>query len=148
LLSSCGLSNFTYTPTQVLTMMNNAIINLTPEPTASQFAAANESGNCPLNNSPLRPADDVNPISLEAFPNPFSSTTTVQFMLNTSTDKAEVEVFNATGSKIATLFSGAVTEGEIYNLSFAIDNVANGIYYVRINAGENTQHLKLMLMKQ
>jgi predicted lipoprotein len=148
LLNTCAnLSGYPYTTTQVLTDIHNAILNLTPEPLASQLAAANE-GTCPLGNSMLRPVNPGNPIALTAFPNPFNSTLTIQFMLDSDSENANVEIYSSTGAKVATVFNGPATAGEVYTVNLAADSYATGIYFCRITANDSFFNLKLMLAKE
>jgi hypothetical protein len=149
LLSSCALGNYAYTPTQVLTMINNAIVTMTPEPTASLLAAANEAGNCTLNNTPLRfQPNNGTPISLAAYPNPFSSNTTIAFTLNDNSSKASVEIISMTGARVAVLFDAPASQDVTYKVNFDASNYAEGIYFCRILVDNEFYYLKLMVMKQ
>jgi hypothetical protein len=148
LLSSCALTAYPYTPTQVLTMVHDAIVNGTPEPTATNLAAANDVNNCPLNNSPLRPVDNSTPVALTAYPNPFNSTTTVEFMMYDNSENADVSIYSITGAHVATLFKGAVEAGVVYRASFDGAAYADGIYFCRISSGTYTENYKLVLLRK
>jgi hypothetical protein len=69
------------------------------------------------------------------YPNPFSTTTEIQFVA-TESGRAIVELFNASGAKIKTLFSGNVLQGQPYNIPVADARLTKGIYIYRISIGK------------
>jgi len=84
------------------------------------------------------------------FPNPFNATTTIRYALP---DNAQVrlEVFNVLGQKVKTLVDEFQTAGYKQVVwdgrNDRGDQVASGIYFYRINAGKNTQVMKMSLLK-
>jgi hypothetical protein len=89
--------------------------------------------------------DDKN-INLKAIPNPFSSSTTLEF-----TSKADalatVEVYNVEGMKVATLFNENVKANETHYVIFNGEGFADGIYIYRVTTGARSYYHKLLLAK-
>lgn len=84
------------------------------------------------------------------YPNPFNPVTTIVFDLPEMTD-VQVEIFNVLGQKVRTLVNRPYQPGSYRLLwdgkSDAQAVVPSGMYIYRIQAGENTQERKLLLMK-
>jgi phosphatidylserine/phosphatidylglycerophosphate/cardiolipin synthase-like enzyme len=82
------------------------------------------------------------------YPNPFNPVTTIRFETKHS-QNVKIEVYNALGQKVATLFDRNVTAG-IYAVDFSsasLGNVSSGIYYYRLTAGVYSDVKKMILMK-
>jgi phosphatidylserine/phosphatidylglycerophosphate/cardiolipin synthase-like enzyme len=82
------------------------------------------------------------------YPNPFNPVTTIRFE-TTHSQNVKIEVYNALGQKVATLFDNIVNPG-IYAVDFnsaSLGNVASGIYYYRLTAGTYNDVKKMILMK-
>jgi hypothetical protein len=80
-------------------------------------------------------ATEANPLKEPVvYPNPFTAKTNIQFTAAES-GKAVVELFNSSGTKIRTLFSGNVVRGQIYNVSAGDAQLPKGIYIYKISAG-------------
>ena len=58
----------------------------------------------------------------------------------------QLEVFNITGEKVATLQNGLMSAGE-HQVEFNAKNLASGIYIVSLYTGREIITVKLMLMK-
>jgi len=72
------------------------------------------------------------------YPNPFATKANIQFTAAES-GKTTVELFNNHGSKIRTLFSGNVVEGQVYNVAVGDPLLPKGIYVYRITNGKQKQ---------
>ncbi|HBC46788.1 MAG TPA: hypothetical protein DCZ43_07055 [candidate division Zixibacteria bacterium] len=75
---------------------------------------------------------------LSAYPNPFNSSTTISL---TGTTRADINIFDITGRRVTTLKTDA---------GKAIWDAAgfpSGSYFARTQAGQNTQSIKLILLK-
>jgi hypothetical protein len=89
-----------------------------------------------------------------ARPNPFGLRTDVSFFLSkeAAAGAVRLEVFDATGRKIAGLFSGTLLAGrhqlEWNGRSDAGADVANGLYFVRLTTVEGPLSRKLMLLRR
>jgi hypothetical protein len=161
LLNSCGLSgHYFYTdPVVVINMIHNAIVNRTPEPTATDFATHNEQKPdiCPSGGGRATPkvhsrsgntsliADEF--VTINAFPNPFNAKATIEFTFTMNVDKVLVEVYDMSGQHVATLFNDKADAGTIYQATFDGNNLTDGIYIYRINSGDNVYYDKLILIK-
>jgi hypothetical protein len=66
------------------------------------------------------------------YPNPFSSTTSVSFTLETPAH-AELYVTNITGQRIASIYNGMAEAGE-HDFTFDGSQLANGVYYLNLES--------------
>jgi len=79
------------------------------------------------------------------YPNPFNPSTTINF----SIPKAEfvtLKIFNALGQEVTTLVSNKLSSGS-HKYIWDASDLASGIYYYKLEAGEYTQTRKLVLIK-
>ncbi|HLG33274.1 MAG TPA: T9SS type A sorting domain-containing protein, partial [Bacteroidia bacterium] len=82
-----------------------------------------------------------------AFPNPFSNTTTIRFMLPEN-DFANVKVFDVTGRVVENIYEGETKAGNIYDVTFDGSKFSNGIYFLLLNSRSGvSQTRKLILSK-
>ncbi len=82
---------------------------------------------------------------LQNFPNPFNPTTTIEYVLPKSAEVL-LTIYNLRGQEAARLVEGQQTEGRhtaIWNAS----NMASGIYFYRLQAGDFVQTRKMVLLK-
>jgi len=91
-------------------------------------------------------------LSLKNYPNPFNPTTVISFVLNTdSTENTEVVIYNSKGQKVNTLpVSSNSNESEKQVIwsgdDFNGNPVSSGIYFYRLNLGNQTIATKKMLL--
>jgi hypothetical protein len=78
-------------------------------------------------------------------PNPFNPSTRLGYFIPEDAN-IELEVFNITGEKVATLQSGFISAGQ-HQVEFNGNNLATGIYLVSLYTGREVITLKLMLLK-
>jgi hypothetical protein len=78
-------------------------------------------------------------------PNPVNGSSRVDFVMPEA-GQARVEVFNAMGQVVATLFNGFATKGES-SVEFNSNEVANGTYIVKVTAGEFVTTQKVNVIK-
>ena len=69
------------------------------------------------------------------YPNPFTTKANIQFTASES-GRAVVELYNIAGTKIRTLFSANVVQGEVYNASFGDALLPGGVYVYTISNGK------------
>ncbi|MEO5571383.1 MAG: T9SS type A sorting domain-containing protein, partial [Bacteroidia bacterium] len=86
-------------------------------------------------------------LKVNAYPNPFNSTATIEFISSARTTHTTVEIYSLSGNKITTLFDGEIDGGNIYKVEFNAKNLAEGIYVYRIISGDNVSNGKLILIK-
>ncbi len=70
------------------------------------------------------------------YPNPFSSITNISYTLSKPAH-VELSVYNMLGQKIATLFDGEMSAGT-HSDRWDAQNVPSGIYFLKINVGNNS----------
>jgi hypothetical protein len=80
------------------------------------------------------------------YPNPFNPSTKIAFTVP-SDGRAVLRVFNIIGQEVAALFDGAAVAGQMQTVTFDASQFATGIYFARLDFGN--QHLmhKMMLVK-
>src|SRR5208283_2271324 len=79
------------------------------------------------------------------YPNPFNPTTTINYSVP-QTGTVSLKVYNLLGQEVATLFSGVQQIGN-HTAVFDGSRFASGVYFYRLEAGNNTMTKKLVLMK-
>jgi hypothetical protein len=84
-------------------------------------------------------------------PNPFSTTTTIRFEVSDDGPSTRLEVFDAGGRRIRTLIDGATAAGpnsETWNGRDDSGNaVSAGVYFLRLEVGEQLTIRRVLLMK-
>jgi hypothetical protein len=63
-------------------------------------------------------------------------------------ENAVVEVYTLNGTKVATLFNGAVEADKSYIVELDGANLAPGIYMYQVNTGNNVYTNKLILTRE
>ena len=79
------------------------------------------------------------------YPNPFNPLTTIRFSLPRS-EKVELTIYNILGKRVAVLVSNDLTAG-VHQYQFDGRNLASGVYYYQLLAGDFTQIKKMILIK-
>jgi len=79
------------------------------------------------------------------YPNPFNPSTKISFNLPKS-ELVEIKLFNLGGQFIKTIFSGQKSSGS-HELTINASNLASGVYFYKIAAGEFHQMKKMVLMR-
>lgn len=82
---------------------------------------------------------------LQNYPNPFNPVTRIRFALPFEM-QVELDVFDVYGQRVAELTRGRFTSGE-HSVSFSGEQLASGVYIVRMVAGGSIQTRKMMLLK-
>ena len=79
------------------------------------------------------------------YPNPFNPTTAISYQLSVFSH-VTLKVYDVLGRVVATLVNKEQQAGK-YSVNFNGSNLASGIYYYRISAGDFSEVKKLMLLK-
>jgi len=108
-----------------------------------------EDGPLLIHIGPLSSSDDFIPhpssLRLSVFPNPFNSTTHLEFALP-STQRVSLRLCDVLGREAAVLMNEIKTAGE-HRLTFDASGLPSGVYLCRLEAGEMAQTRKLVLLK-
>ena len=83
---------------------------------------------------------------MQNYPNPFNPSTTIEFTVPVSSI-ATVNVFNAIGQEVTTLYEGTANAGEYHHVQFTAGTLSSGMYFVRLQSGNKMQLKKMVLMK-
>jgi len=79
------------------------------------------------------------------YPNPFNPSTKIEFALPKQS-AVDIKVFNVLGQEVATLVQETLGAGN-HAVTFNAKNLASGLYFYRITAGQFTSVKKMMLLK-
>ena len=79
------------------------------------------------------------------YPNPFNPSTTIEFVLSKS-DFVKLKVYNILGKEVTTILSKKLNQG-IHSYTFDGNNLASGVYYYRLEAGNFMQTRKMVYLK-
>ena len=84
-------------------------------------------------------------ISLEVYPNPFNPTTTLSFTLSRPASPS-LRVFNIAGQLVREESLGRLTAGA-HEVRFDASDLASGIYFARLETGDEAVVRKMVVMK-
>jgi hypothetical protein len=97
-----------------------------------------------VHDSPLETARTFN--LLQNYPNPFNSTTLINYEL-TVNSIVTLKVFNVLGKEIAILVNAEMKAKGQHIVQFNASGISSGVYFYRLETGENTQEKRLVLLK-
>lgn len=92
--------------------------------------------------------DDVDIIStfkLNAYPNPFNPTTTIQFYLPNNSDIV-LSVYNLLGQKEVTLLENYLQNG-YHEVSLNGSNISSGVYFILLKTNERVETRRITILK-
>ena len=86
-------------------------------------------------------------ILYNAFPNPFTSTITIELGRNDKTCHTTIEIYNVAGQKVASVFDQDIEKGIKYSVDFNAEDLTGGLYICKIISGDDVISKKLILKK-
>jgi hypothetical protein len=79
------------------------------------------------------------------YPNPFNPTTRISFSIDKS-NYVDLRLYDILGREVKVLLSQPMSPGE-YEIDFKAENLASGMYYYRLQSGDNVAVKKMTLVK-
>ena len=79
------------------------------------------------------------------YPNPFNPSTKIKYSIPEKS-LVNLQIYNAEGKEVASLVNGEQSAGE-YEINFDAENLASGVYFYKIRAGNFFQTKKMLLLK-
>jgi hypothetical protein len=92
-----------------------------------------------------KPAEDPCAFNLAVTPNPTSATARVRFTLRAAGDVV-ISLFDAQGAQRRVIADGMMAQGE-HELLLDASEMASGAYFVQIESAEQSQTVRLILMR-
>jgi hypothetical protein len=93
-----------------------------------------------------QPKQVVNRFDLmQNYPNPFNPSTMISYTV-TKNSNVRLTVYNVLGVKVAELVNETKAAGT-YNVPFNAKNLASGVYFYKLESGNNVMSKKMMLLK-
>ena len=92
--------------------------------------------------------ESITPVGFQlydAYPNPFNPVTIIHYELPVRSE-VQVTIYDLLGKEITTLVS-EIQEAGIRSVQWYATNVASGVYYYQIRAGEYVQTMKMVVLK-
>lgn len=90
-------------------------------------------------------AENQNTFSLSSYPNPSKGSSTIRYNL-TDNNKVSLGIFDIYGNEVLSLLNEEQQAG-LHNFTFNAENLADGIYFCKIQAGNFSETIRLMLIK-
>jgi len=82
---------------------------------------------------------------ISAYPNPFNSTTTIEYALPFASE-VTLNLYNLSGRRVETLVNGRLQAG-VHRAMLDAVNMASGLYFVKLDGSEQSYTQKIMLVK-
>ncbi len=80
------------------------------------------------------------------YPNPFNPSTEIKFSVETN-GHASLQLYNALGQNVATLFDDVAEAGYLYKVRFDATSLSSGVYFYRLVSGKQADLKKFVLLK-
>jgi hypothetical protein len=79
------------------------------------------------------------------YPNPFNPQTTIDYVVPT-TGTVTLDVFDASGAKVASLVDGVKAKGK-HQVTYNAQGLASGVYFYRLKGNGFNEMRKMVLLK-
>ncbi|TKJ42434.1 hypothetical protein CEE37_01770 [candidate division LCP-89 bacterium B3_LCP] len=149
MISNCTVGIENSDGTDGIQFLYNTVYNQTAMPLENSFALKYTTGS--ENQTTVNPESNVTKYIPADFglgqnhPNPFNPSTNISFALPEASP-VTLTVFNLQGSVVTELVNGWRDAG-VHEVTFDASNLASGLYFYRIQAGNFTGVKKMMLVK-
>lgn len=80
------------------------------------------------------------------YPNPFNPSTKIKFAIPVSASNVKLTVYDITGREVSVLVNEVLQPGT-YEVSFSGSTFSSGVYFYRINAGQYSETMRMLLIK-
>jgi hypothetical protein len=111
-------------------------------------ASGNRSLSPSLKNVPAENNESLEgSIEVKSYPNPFSTSTTIEFKNTTANSHIVMGLYTLTGNKVADLFDKDIKQSVIYKVELNGEHLSDGIYICKIVNGSQIINEKLILIK-
>ena len=94
----------------------------------------------------VKPLDVSEVSDLKVYPNPFDERLRIEFVSLTNAD-AILDIFDAIGRKVKTIFEGSVEGGVLYKAEFIPATSVSGMYFYRLTLGKEVFNGKVIYEK-
>ncbi|WP_319502999.1 T9SS type A sorting domain-containing protein [uncultured Draconibacterium sp.] len=97
----------------------------------------------------IEPKVELEPVesALKVYPNPFKDRARFEFVSPIAT-QAKIDIYNMAGQMVQTVFDGFVEENTTYNAEFKPEAEVSGMYFYRMQLGEQIYNGKLMYKRE
>jgi hypothetical protein len=100
----------------------------------------------PLGIEPQPIAGNLKSYALEQnYPNPFNPSSTIKFSLPKN-NLVRIDLYNTLGQRVKTILNKQMRAGQ-HEVEFKAQNLASGVYYYKIEAGDFQDMKKMVLIK-
>lgn len=82
---------------------------------------------------------------LDAYPNPFNSSTTIRFSL-ADEQRATLKVYDITGRFVMDLFDGTMQANQVYEVQLDGNSLATGSYFYRLATDDGEMNVKKLML--
>ncbi len=85
-------------------------------------------------------------IDLNAYPNPFNSSTVLEIDLPAS-ESTSLTIYNINGRQVAEIYHNLILSKGKHKFRWDTDGMASGTYFIHLNSTTNSTQLKVQLLK-
>jgi hypothetical protein len=85
--------------------------------------------------------------AIHTYPNPFLSEVNIELSLAESADQAKVELYDARGGLVTSLFEGRVEANQVRAITFRVTSQRSGLYFIKVTTDKGAFYKKITLLK-
>jgi hypothetical protein len=83
-------------------------------------------------------------LELTSYPNPFSGTATVEFVVAADEQKVMLNLYNVAGMKTRSLYQGSAKANQLYRFELNSQDLAPGVYFIHLVSPLKTVNRKII----